>query len=174
MDKNYLDRVTLRRNLIAEHPTTTVGHLSGTQPAITELYEFLTQILLPARWPQMFSTSPSDAQLRNLVTGHSMPLKCPASATEALFEIGRNIDEDVFVLLPSDDGDGHTLKAFTACFPSGFDVSRKIGQKLRDIHKPVPKYKEKLAMSMDRYFDKLEVGKFVRRVNVRISHPFYF
>ncbi len=55
------------------------------------------------------------------------------------------------------------------CFPSGFDTSRKFGLKLREIHGPVPGYREKLEGSMDRYFERLEVGKFVMRVNVSIS-----
>jgi hypothetical protein len=38
--------------------------------------------------------------------------------------------------------------------------------KLRDIHGPVPGYKEKLEKSMDRFFEKLEVGRVVRRSNV--------
>ena len=37
--------------------------------------------------------------------------------------------------------------------------------KLRDAHQPVPGYKEKLALSMDRYFSNLEPGNVKRRVN---------
>jgi hypothetical protein len=150
--------------VIIEHPATVVGHLEGSRPAVTELYEFLMNRLLPVRFPQMFQRS--NDQLRNLVTGHSLPVSCPKSSTDALNEIGNNLDEDFLILLPSDDGDGYTLKAFVTCFPSGFDTSKKIGLKLRDIHAPVPKYKEILNKSMDRYFRMLEPGKFKRRVNV--------
>ncbi|OBT88366.1 hypothetical protein VE02_02348 [Pseudogymnoascus sp. 03VT05] len=163
MDKNYLDRVTLRRKCIAEYPTTVIGHLEGSRPAVKELYEFLTDGLLPVRWPRMFQRS--NGQLNNLVTGHSLPVSCPESSTEALTHIGSNLDEDFLILLPSDDGDGYTLKAFATCFPSGFDASKKLGLKLRDIHGPVPKYMEILNKSMDRYFSALEVGKFKRRFN---------
>lgn len=167
MDKNYLDRVTLRKKVIAEYPSTVVGHLPGTQAAVKELYELFTKTLLPVRWPSMFKSA--DGQVQNLVTGDIIPSNCPESVFEALGHIGRNLDEDFLILLPSDDGDGHTLKAFVACFPSGFDTSKKMGLKLRDIHTPVPRYKEKLQTSMDRYFAKLEVGKFARRVNVGSS-----
>jgi hypothetical protein len=165
MDKNYLDRVTLRRKVIVEHPATVVGHLYGSRPAVKELYEFLMDDLLPVRFPQMFQRS--NGQLNNLVTGHSVPISCPESSTEALSQIGNNLDEDFLILLPSNDGDGYTLKAFVTCFPSGFDTSKKLGLKLRDIHGPVPRYKEILNKSMDRYFNMLEAGKFKRRVNVR-------
>ena len=52
------------------------------------------------------------------------------------------------------------------CFPNGFDTRLKLGLKLREIHDPVPGYAEKLERSMDRFFERLEVGKVVRRVNV--------
>ncbi|KFY94168.1 hypothetical protein V498_04012 [Pseudogymnoascus sp. VKM F-4517 (FW-2822)] len=163
MDKNYLDRVTLRRKVIGEYPATVVGHLDGSRGAVKELYELLMNGLLPLRWPQMFQRS--NGQLNNLVTGYSLPTSCPESSTEALNYIGSNLDEDFLILLPSDDGDSYTLKAFATCFPSGWDASKKLGLKLRDIHGPVPKYKEILNKSMDRYFAALEVGKFKRRLN---------
>ncbi|KFY46680.1 hypothetical protein V495_02313 [Pseudogymnoascus sp. VKM F-4514 (FW-929)] len=163
MDKNYLDRITLRRKAIAEYPSTVVGHLDGSRAAVEELYGFLFDALLPVRWPQMFQRS--NGQFNNLVTGHSLPISCPESSTEALNHIGSNLDEDFLVLLPSDDGDGYTLKAFATCFASGFDASEKLGLKLRDIHGPVPKYMNILNKSMDRYFSALEVGKFKRRLN---------
>lgn len=164
MDKNYLDRVTLRQKAIAEYPSTMVGHLEGSRPAVEELYKFLFDRLLPVRWPQMFQRS--NGQFNNLVTGHCLPISCPESSTEALNHIGSNLDEDFLMLLPSDDGDGYTLKAFATCFASGFDASEKLGLKLRDIHRPVPKYMNILNKSMDRYFSALEVGKFKRRLNV--------
>lgn len=76
------------------------------------------------------------------------------------------MDEDILILLPSDDGDGYSLKGFVNCFPAGFNTKEKLGLKLRDIHTPVPGYKQKLELSMDRFFDRLEVGKVVKRANV--------
>ncbi len=82
------------------------------------------------------------------------------------------MDEDFLILLPSEDGDGYTMKAYITCFPSGFNPASKLDKKLRDIHGPVPAYKEKLEKSMDRFFDKLEVGKVVKRSNVKRPTPF--
>ncbi len=56
------------------------------------------------------------------------------------------------------------------CFPAGFNTKEKLGMKLRDIHGPVPGYKQKLERSMDRFFEKLEVGKVVQRSNVSSIH----
>lgn len=166
MDKQYLERVNLRKKILAEHPSTVVGHLPGSQEAVAELYEFFTKTLLPVRWPALFSAS--SGQLHNHATGLALPVDCPPCPMDALRHITQNLQEDFLILQPSDDGDGYTLKAFSACFPSGFDTSAKMGLKLRDIHSPVPRYKEKLMTSMDRYFARLEVGKLVRRVNVSL------
>jgi hypothetical protein len=47
--------------------------------------------------------------------------------------------------------------------------------KLREIHAPVPGYKEKLERSMDRYFANLPAGKIVKRANWAITtHPDLF
>lgn len=72
------------------------------------------------------------------------------------------------MLLPSPDEDGYSLQSFIWCYPVGFDPGSKLGLKLREAHKPVPEYKEKLQSSMDRYFGKLEVGRVVYRVNVNL------
>ena len=106
------------------------------------------------------------AGLLNHVTSEFIPLTSPSDPIQALEVLGGNIDDDFLLLLPSDDGDGYMLKGFITCFPSGFNTKEKFGLKLRDIHKPVPGYKDKLEKSMDRFFDRIEVGKIVLRTNV--------
>lgn len=41
--------------------------------------------------------------------------------------------------------------------------------RLADIHTPVPGYADKLERSMDRFFAKVEVGRFVKRVNWSVT-----
>lgn len=70
----------------------------------------------------------------------------------------------------TEDGETkYVLEAYQVCFPAGFDLRKKIGKKLAAIHDPVPGYKEKIEKSMDRFFEKLEVGKFVKRANWSIT-----
>jgi len=112
--------------------------------------------------------------LHNLATGDFLPL-LPSSDPEKSLEIlGENVDEDLLLLLPpksEDDGAvEYRLQGYVVCFPSGFDTAKKFGMTLRDIHGPVPGYREKLARSMDRFFERLEVGKVVGRCNV--CYPF--
>lgn len=78
------------------------------------------------------------------------------------------MDEDFMILLPDADGDSYSLQGYIACFSSGFDVDKMLGRKLRDLHVEVPRYQEKLQLSMERWLERLRPGKYVSRTNVRV------
>lgn len=170
MDKNYLDRIMLRRKLMAEFPNTVLASEDSVKPAVDELYTWLVGTYLPTRYPRMFEVRPSaggiSPVLRNLITGEDLSMSPGETPRETLKTLGGLVDDDFLFLLPSEDGDSFTLKGFVTCFPNGFNTSKKLNMKLRDIHKPVPSYKEKLEKSMDRYFAKLKPGRFIKRANV--------
>jgi len=183
IDKKYLDRITLRKQIMAEHPETVLAANDAVQPAVNELYTWLMTTYLPTRFPRLFvltsnvtssTTKFNPTHLRNTATYDLYPLTPPPSTTSALRILGYAVEDDLLFLLPSPDGDGYTLQGFVTCFPSGFDTSRKFGLKLREIHAPVPGYAERLERSMDRWFERLEVGTFVRRRNVRYFHLVYW
>lgn len=104
-----------------------------------------------------------------MVTDEVLPRTASRNRYETLQRINRNVDEDFLMMLPSPDGDGYTLQSFVWAYPVGFDPQSKKGIKLRDAHKPVPGYKEKLQMSMDRYFSKLEPGDVKCRVSWAVA-----
>lgn len=170
-----------------------------TRAAISELYTFLMGTYLPGRYPTMFKLDRTEYEtgqavmLRNLVTGEIWPVQIgkgtpTITALETLIKV---VDEDFLILLPEkkpngtsssekdtkeeeekgeeEEGPKYILEAFSTCFPAGFDTREKLGRRLAAIHDPVPGYKEKLERSMDRFFEKLEVGKYVRRVNWSIT-----
>lgn len=167
MDKTYLSRVTLRKEIMRTHPSTVLQARPESTSAVNELYTFLFSIYLPQRFPQIFLLT--STSLYNTATCSSIPLTPSSDPIENLSRIGENIDDEFLILLKAEDGDGYVLKAFVTCFPSGFDTEKKLGLRLREIHAPVPGYKEKLEMSMDRFFDRLEVGRVVSRVNWSIT-----
>ncbi|QSZ28624.1 hypothetical protein DSL72_003123 [Monilinia vaccinii-corymbosi] len=166
MDRTYLDRLAIRTNTIRDHGSTVLQALPSSHAAVQELYTYLTTIYLPTRFPSIYSLAPT--YLLNKAT-HRHILLNPSSPLQALHNLGTNIDTDFLLLVPSPDGDGYCLGAFIVCFPHGFNPQALLGQKIRDIHKPVPKYKEKLETGMYRSFDRLEVGKLVKRVNWSIT-----
>ncbi|KAB8205876.1 hypothetical protein BDV34DRAFT_235032 [Aspergillus parasiticus] len=173
IDKNYLDRINLRKRIMADHPETVLAAEDCVKPAVDEFYTWLVGTYLPTRYPRMFqlrsSAGGKQTFLHSLVTDESFSLSPEENPLDILRAMGGLIEDDLLFLMPSDDGDGFTLRGFVTCFPNGFNTSKKLGLKLRDIHKPVPQYKEKLEKSMDRFFQKLEVGRFIKRANWTIT-----
>lgn len=198
MDNNYVDRLEYRKKALLEHHDIVVNlsdDENRVRPAVQELYNFLMATYLPTRYPTMFRVhaamydSGRAMMLENLVTGTMYPALAKQNSTLRLLEtLGRTLDEDLLVLLPERDrqegeADGHetkaekesstgpkyTLDAYVVVCASGFNPREKLGKRLADIHEPVPGYAEKLEGSMDRYFDKLEVGNYVKRVNWTIT-----
>ncbi|KAI4181529.1 MAG: hypothetical protein LQ346_006758 [Caloplaca aetnensis] len=162
IDRTYAERVEARQDIVRQYPGA-LGCLDSGVDTVNELYEFLMHEYLPHRYPTMFRLSLPAGTVQNLITSETLPLTAPADRYETLRIINRAVDEDFLMMLPSPDGDGHSLQAFVWAYPVGFDPQSKLGLKLRELHKPVPGYKEKLASSMDRYFGNLEPGKVMDR-----------
>jgi hypothetical protein len=180
MDKTYHDRISKRKAMLNQHHDVVVA---VNQPplkdpriraAVSELYTFIMGTYLPTRYPTMFqldSDSKNETTFENLVTG----ARWPTNLTEhmptirALEIIAQTVDEEFLILLPDTSGPGesspYVLQAYATCFPSGFNTREKLGLRLADIHGPVPGYAEKIERSMDKFFSKIEVGRFVKRVN---------
>ncbi|KAH6896051.1 hypothetical protein B0T10DRAFT_545620 [Thelonectria olida] len=156
IDEDYLNRVTLRRDLIAHHGNTVHGFVSGGEPAVRELYTYLLADYLPIRFPSLFQLSPDKSSFTNTVTGKSFPTLPSGDVNDALCVLGETVEEDLFLLQESPQG--HRSVAFMCCFPAGFDPSEKLGRTLVEIHAPVPSY-EKIGASMERFFGRLEAGK---------------
>lgn len=175
MDKNYLDRIELRRRIMTQSPETTLAAVDCVKPAVDEFYTWLVGNYLPTRFPRMFRlhlASQKSGFLHNLANDEMLPLIPKDSPVDTLRILGGLVDDDFLFLVPSEDGDGYTLKGFVTCFPNGFNTAEKLNLKLRDIHASVPQYKQRLERSMDRFFDKLQVGRFIKRANVSRA-PFH-
>ncbi|KAI9873356.1 MAG: hypothetical protein M1830_000504 [Pleopsidium flavum] len=169
IDKNYLSRITLRKQILSTHPQTVLGANTCVQPAVNELYVWLMTTYLPTRFPLLFTLNTEKQTLHNTSNDDTYPLDPPSSPLETLRILGTALEDDFLFLHPSDDGDGYALQGFVTCFPSGFDTSKKLGLNVREIHAPVPGYREKLETGMDRFFERLEVGRWVKRVNWSIT-----
>ncbi|PWY92383.1 hypothetical protein BO70DRAFT_357501 [Aspergillus heteromorphus CBS 117.55] len=132
--------------------------------------------------------------LYNKITTQRIPTTLPGNSSRSALEtLGTFVDEDFLVLMPESlahpnptspspspstskeqepeggEGEKYILSAYSTFFPAGFDTREKLGQRLSTIHAPVPRYKEKLEKSMDRFFARLEVGRVVQRVNWSVT-----
>ncbi|CAI7669798.1 unnamed protein product [Penicillium viridicatum] len=184
MDKTYKDRLALRKSVLEQHHDVVVA-INNDQtpeedhrirPAISELYNFVLGTYLPTRYPSMFKLNAESSIFQNLVTGTTWPttLSPTMPAIQALEILSQTVDDDFLILLPelspdTEEQPKYVLQAYAACFPSGFNTRKKLGLRLVDIHVPVPRYREKIERSMDRFFGRLQVGKFVKRINWSIT-----
>ncbi|KAL3464420.1 hypothetical protein BJX64DRAFT_96534 [Aspergillus heterothallicus] len=168
--------------------------------ALCEWYAFVMGEYLPSRYPTMFRLIPGEkgdgTVLENTVTGDSFSidpeavLRSMGSTTEGedafllhLMDIlSSYIDEDFLILFPNPtsttqssvpqtDEPPYTLQLYNTYYPAGFNPHEKLGLPLAQIHTPVPGYKQKLEKSMDRFFARVEVGRFVVRANWSIMTP---
>lgn len=97
------------------------------------------------------------AELLDLI-GRPVPGLHPIDAA------GRQVAEDLCLLLQDDRG-RWVLTAGSVCFPSHWRLPDKLGLPLAAVHDPVPDYATDLADRVDRFLDKLRVGRGVWRRN---------
>ncbi|KAL6862491.1 hypothetical protein ACO1O0_002724 [Amphichorda felina] len=168
VDKNYLNRINWRKELLATQGSLVHNCLPPGRDAVREVYSFILGEYLPTRYPTMFQLTPDGSTFHNLVTGREYPSEAAADGDmdAALRVIGENTDDDMFILRETPEG--HVADAFMCCCPAGFDPYSKLGKLLKDIHKPVPSY-EKIGKSMEKFFSRAEVGKGARRINWSIQ-----
>ncbi|KAF3928829.1 hypothetical protein AA313_de0206903 [Arthrobotrys entomopaga] len=166
LDSSYLARIALRKDLVVRYPDTLGASLLATE-AIKELYKFIFHHL-SSRFPELFIINAIELTFNNNVSGDTHPLQ-PENPLAALKAMASTVEEDVLVLMKNPEEEVYRLRAFAGCFPNGFAWSQKMGMAMSEIHDPVPLFKEKLGFSVNRFFGKLEVGRWVKRFNWTVS-----
>lgn len=149
-------------NLVVNEPNTTA--------AVNELYDTVVGYMF-TKWPQYFERQ--GQTVKNLIKNTEFPataLKSKKSPKQLLQYLTENVEEDFILLEYSEKEEEYIAKACTFIAPSGFVPAEKIGIKLTDIHGPVPNYDTKLKLSMNRYFQRLEIGQIVKRFNWTIQN----
>jgi hypothetical protein len=145
LENTYEQRIQQRKALFAEHGSGVLQALPGTELACKELMEMAVQFLC-ARYPQYFRLGRENKILYNDILGAETDL----ASTPPLHVLLENVPED-FALMMRDPDTGHYyFRAGIICSALGWNVASKIGQRLHEIHAPIPDYKEKMAFSMDR------------------------
>ena len=62
----------------------------------------------------------------------------------------QNVPEDFAVMLRNPQDGMYYLRAGVLCSALGWNIGTKLGLQLKQIHEPIPDYKEKMEFSMDR------------------------
>ena len=148
LDKNYSSTIQQRLHLYKEHGKAVLDYLPGSELAAKEVMEMALQFYC-ARYPQYFTLIEDRAKgyvFKNAILRSETVIK----DHHPLHVLLQNVPED-FALMLRNPSDGlYYLRGGVICSALGWNLGTKIGIPLREIHAPVPDYKEKMEFSMDR------------------------
>lgn len=178
LENTYKRRTAYRRKQLKEHPEIACLVQEGPEvdAAVHEYYEYMWYYL-SERYPKYFTKETVDGVewCHNSLWDEKYPMsaqKCLdlglAKGSRDLAMICSSTHEEDFLLMTLDethDPPMYRMRAVSSCFPAGFNPADKIGLTLRNIHGPVPGYKQRLDLSMNKFFAKFQAGNFVQRQN---------
>ncbi|KAI0178639.1 hypothetical protein GGR52DRAFT_264649 [Hypoxylon sp. FL1284] len=170
LESTYKTRIAQRKALYAEHGTSVLHWLPGSELACKELMEMVLQYVCQ-RYPQYFSLSADGARLENRILG----VEADVRAKHPLLVLLDHVPEDFGIMLRDPRSGYYHLRAGLICSALGWNVGSKIGMKLHEIHEPIPDYKEKMQFSMDRFFSKMPASKPIQRGSwgLEVNQPLY-
>lgn len=145
LDGNYKHDIAHRKRLFDDYEKGTTGCLTGSELAVKELLEMVIQFLC-ARFPQYFTLSEDKQVFENKILGISERIR-ERHPFRVLLD---HIPEDFAIMLRNPTTGRYHLRAGMMFSTLGWTVAEKIGKDLPSLHKPVPDYKEKMELSMDR------------------------
>ena len=148
LEKSYKTRIKERKELVARHGEMVLNYRSGSELASKELMEMVLQFYC-ARYPQYFSLTYSPDRgyiFRNGILETETVIK----NMHPLHVLLENVPEDFAVMLRNPDDGQYYLRGGVLCSALGWNIGTKIGMALKEIHQPIPDYKEKMEFSMDR------------------------
>ncbi|KAK6335834.1 hypothetical protein TWF730_003209 [Orbilia blumenaviensis] len=166
LESTYPSRLLQRQKIFEQYGDRIIRKLSSmgaagwrVDVACKEVMEMVVQFLC-ARYPQYFRLDAQSYVLYNKILGKEFDIYC----MDPMQVVFQNVPEDFAIVLP-DEGKGgkYVFVAGMICSSVGWDLGEKIGRVLGEVHGPVPEYKEKMGMSMDRYFSKLTTDKPIQR-----------
>ncbi|OHE92215.1 hypothetical protein CORC01_12451 [Colletotrichum orchidophilum] len=164
LDNTLVDRLALRRRVVAQHREMVTSANPCSESAVKEFYIWLVRTYLPRRYPDIY-TCGEDMLFGPEST--AMPTNPPDNVRDVLGLIAENVDAEFFFL--QRQGDSYVARAIINCYPFTFNPAHKLNKTLAQIHGPIPGYAIKLQKSMDRYFASLAKGKLAKRHNWNIA-----
>ncbi|KAM5345044.1 hypothetical protein ACJ41O_010906 [Fusarium nematophilum] len=156
LDNTYQEQVRERREIYAEHGKDILQALPGSELACKELMEMAIQFLC-ARYPSHFALK------HNMFENQILGTTYDVLETDPLLLLLENVPEDFAIMLRDPESGRYYFRAGVICASTGWSLGTKIGLGLPEIHQPVPDYREKMQLSMDRFFTKMPADKPVQR-----------
>lgn len=169
IENTYLQRTRAKQHIIEQHRRNTLLHNEVANDALRETYDVVMDYM-SRRYPSCFRRTGS-GKIMNTIKHCTFPADSGQfeKIEDLVVTLGKNLEEDLLVLMKNDADGYYYLRGGTFGFPSGFDPAEKLNKPLSHIHAPVPGYKEKLEKPMDVYFDRIKPGRRVERFNWSIQ-----
>lgn len=167
LENSYRDITDKRARITHNERKHTVLTQPEAKESVHEAYEIFLDYLT-TKYPMYFASDEKDPSLiYNKIRNEKLykdPNRYPDTET-LIRTLARNMEEDFLILLFDDKTEQYYLRSGSFAFPSGFDPAQKMNLSLKDIHGPVPLYKQSIEKAMDKFFRRLKVGSFVYRLN---------
>ncbi|KAI6043061.1 hypothetical protein EDC04DRAFT_2866437 [Pisolithus marmoratus] len=147
LESTYRTRIAQRKKLYAEHGKVIVDELTGSREASRECMEM--------RYPNQFRYN----DWTGVFTNEILHTQVDIATVHPLMFLLDNVPEDFFIVQEDPLTGLYRLTAAVGCSAVGWNISQKIG-------KPLMKFTEKMALSMDRYdpfFSKVACNKPIQR-----------
>lgn len=164
---SYREEVKLKRKLLTEHPERCFQSRPHTLKAQWEIVEMVITHLT-TYYPQQFSLERNEGEwtFYNHILEEHTTFTFWDKATlslEPLDFIGRHVQEDLIFMMQR-DGDLY-MDAGQLCFPANWSLAFNIGMSFKEIHGPIPGFKEEgLDQRILMFLMRMEAGDpWVRR-----------
>jgi dimethylamine monooxygenase subunit A len=159
--ENYQSEITLKRNLLKQYPERCFQSLSHSEKAQWEVLEVVTGHLT-THYPEQFSLQKIGVNwiFQNKILGETYSFIFGDSSSlqeEPLNFIGRHVQEDLILMGERDQN--LYLDAGQLCFPANWSLAFDIGMSFKEIHHPIPGFKEEgLDERILKFLLRLEAG----------------
>lgn len=148
LESTYATRIAHRKELFAKHGDSVLACLPGSELACKELMEMALQFLC-ARYPQHFSLV-HDRGKGPIFQNRLLKNESVINTMNPIRVLLENVPEDFACMLRNPEDGYYYFRAGVICSALGWSLGTKIGLQLKEVHGPIPDYKEKMEFSMDR------------------------
>ena len=136
----YLDEVSLKRELLTTHPQRCYYSSPHTMAAQWEIVDLIINNLV-TYYPDKFELEKKDGQwiFSNVLTEETAAFKFgdrTTLETEPLDFIGRHVQEDIILMMQRDSD--LFLDAGQLCFPANWSLYFNSSMNFKEIHSPIP------------------------------------
>lgn len=158
---NYMEEIKLKRQLLSKHPERCFQSLPFTLQSQWEILELVINHLINY-YPDKFTLTKTNSlwifQNHLLSETHQFIFGDESTLPqEPLDFIGRHVQEDL-ILMSERDGNLY-LDAGQLCFPANWSLAFDLGMSFKEIHQPIPGFKEeRLDNRILNFLLRLEAG----------------